>query len=90
MAVGISTHFRVIACDSGSDKSFDFLGVATVIECVKELILSLWNRVIYFSEYRMSERIKLVAEALPVIEKSQIFNNRTRSDLSRVNCSGRT
>jgi hypothetical protein len=31
----------VIACDSGSDKSFDFLGAAKVIEGVKDLILSL-------------------------------------------------
>ena len=62
------TGLSVIACDSGSDKSFDFLGAATVVECVKDLILSMWDKVVYFRERKMSERIKLIAEALPVIE----------------------
>lgn len=59
----------VIACDSGSDKSFDFLGVAKVIECVKEVILSLWDRVVFFREKQLSHRIELIANALPIIDQ---------------------
>ena len=59
----------LLACDSGSDKSFDFLGLAKAIEAIKEVVLSLWDRVIYFRERQHSERIKLVVETLPAIEK---------------------
>lgn len=56
----------VIACDSGSDKSFDFLGLAKVIECVKEIILSMWDRVVFYKERQLSERIGLVSQTLPI------------------------
>ena len=59
----------LLACDSGSDKSFDFLGLAKAIEAIKEVVLTLWDRVIYFREKQYSERIKLVVETLPAIEK---------------------
>jgi hypothetical protein len=59
----------VVACDSGSDKSFDFLGVAKIIECVKEIILSLWDRVIFFREKQLSQRIDLIAAALPIVDQ---------------------
>ncbi len=59
----------VLACDSGSDKSFDFLGAAKLMEQVKELILSLWDKVVYFREKKAGERIALVAKSLPVIEE---------------------
>lgn len=62
-------ELSVIACDSGSDKSFDFLGAAKVIECVKEIFFSLWDRIVFFRERKLSQRIELVAGALPVIEK---------------------
>ena len=62
-------ELSVIACDSGSDKSFDFLGAAKVIECVKEIFLSLWDRIVFFRERKLSQRIDLVADALPIIEK---------------------
>ena len=58
----------VIACDSGSDKSFDFLGAAKVIEGVKDLILSVWDRVVFYRERKLSERIDLIAKSLPIIE----------------------
>jgi hypothetical protein len=64
-----SEKLSVIACDSGSDKSFDFLGAAKVIECVKDIILSLWDRIVFFREKQLSQRIELVAQALPVVEQ---------------------
>lgn len=59
----------VIACDSGSDKSFDFLGLAKVMECVKEVILSLWDRIVFFKEHKLSEQIELIEKSLPIIEQ---------------------
>ena len=59
----------LLACDSGSDKSFDFLGLAKLVEMVKEIILSLWDRVVFFREKQMGERIDLIAKSLPVIER---------------------
>jgi hypothetical protein len=64
-----STDLCVIACDSGSDKSFDFLGLAKTIECIKQVILDLWDRVVFFREHQLSQRINLVAQALPIIDK---------------------
>jgi hypothetical protein len=59
----------VLTCDSGSDKSFDFLGAAKLMEQLRELILSLWDRVVFFRERKAAERIELVAKSLPVIEQ---------------------
>ena len=58
----------LLACDSGSDKSFDFLGVAKVVECVKEVILSLWDRVVFYREHKLGERLDLVAKSLPILD----------------------
>ena len=57
----------VAACDSGSDKAFDFLGVAEAIQAIKETILSLWDRVVFFRERKLLVNVRLVAEALPVL-----------------------
>jgi hypothetical protein len=76
-----ANDLSVIACDSGSDKSFDFLGAAKVIECVKEIILSLWDRIVFFREKQLSQRIDLIAEALPVID--QIGNLERENKLGR-------
>ena len=35
----------VVACDSGSDKSFDFLGVAKAMAGLKDVLLGLWDRI---------------------------------------------
>jgi hypothetical protein len=59
----------LLACDSGSDKSFDLLGIAKLVEAVKEIILSLWDRVVFFREQKMGAKLELVANSLPIIEK---------------------
>jgi hypothetical protein len=64
----IST-LSVIACDAGSDKSFDFLGVADLMKAVKELLLSVWDRVVFFREQQVAHRLELIASSLPIIEK---------------------
>jgi hypothetical protein len=56
-------------CDSGSDKSFDFTGLPQVIEQVKNVVFGIIDRVIFFREMKYSERVKCVAESLPVLDQ---------------------
>lgn len=62
-------ELRVISCDSGSDKAFDFLGAAKIIECVKDLIICLWDKVVYYRENQTGRRLELVTQSLPIIDK---------------------
>jgi hypothetical protein len=57
----------VLACDSGSDKAFDFLGSSRVMDAVKDLIVALWDRVVLFREQPAAQRHKRAAETLPVL-----------------------
>ncbi|MBD2702309.1 hypothetical protein IC229_16790 [Spirosoma sp. BT702] len=63
----------VIAIDSGSDKSFDFLGAAKVVEAVKELIIGMWDRVVFHKEKKIEERIEIISDSLPVLEKINLL-----------------
>jgi hypothetical protein len=57
------------SCDAGSDKSFDFTGIPQIIEQVKDVIFGIADRVIFFRERKYSERVKCVAESLPILEQ---------------------
>lgn len=59
----------VVAIDSGSDKSFDFIGAAKIIECVKDTIIALWDRIVFFRERKQSERLDLIEKSLPLVER---------------------
>lgn len=59
----------VISLDSGSDKSFDFIGAAKVMESVRKLIIDLWDRVVFYRERKVLERLELIAKSLPIIDK---------------------
>lgn len=59
----------VVAVDSGSDKSFDFIGAAKIIECVKDTIIALWDRIVFFRERKQSERLDLIEKSLPLVER---------------------
>jgi len=59
----------VLACDSGSDKSFDFLGLAKVMEQVRKLILDIWDRRVFNRHATVSSCMDLIAKSLPIIEK---------------------
>lgn len=59
----------IVAIDSGSDKSFDFIGAAKIVECVKETIIALWDRIVFYRERQQSERLDLVEKSLPLIER---------------------
>jgi hypothetical protein len=58
----------VIACDSGSDKSFIFAGVKDAVKCVKDVINQYWKRAIFYEELQVAQRIEVVKEVLPVLE----------------------
>jgi hypothetical protein len=62
-----SSELIVLACDSGSDKSFDFMGAAKVVECIKDTLLALWDKVIFFRERQFSERLRLVTESVSAL-----------------------
>lgn len=59
----------IIGCDSGSDKEFDFLGIASVMKDVKDVILSLWDRIVFFQEKKVETRIDLILKSLPILER---------------------
>lgn len=59
---------EVVSCDSGSDKLFDFVGATNVVGAVKELILSIWERVIFYRNRKLQERISLLTHSLPVLD----------------------
>ncbi len=59
----------VLAIDSGSDKSFDFLGVAKLMEEIRKLVMSIWDRRVFYRHMHASQCIGLIAESLPVIER---------------------
>lgn len=59
----------LIGFDSGSDKAFDFIGAAKVIQMIKEIIIALWDRIVFFREKKFEQRLDLVAKSLPIIEE---------------------
>jgi hypothetical protein len=63
----------VVACDSGGDKTFDFLGSARTIECVRDVVLSFWDRMVFFRDDRTDERLRLIAESLPILEQVEFL-----------------
>jgi hypothetical protein len=64
-----STDLSVVSCDSGSDKAFDFLGLAKTIQEVKEIILGVWDKIIFYKENKVGKNIELIVKALPAIDK---------------------
>ena len=62
-------NLSVAACDSGSDKTFDFLGTAKGIEEIKEIILQIWDRVVFHRENKATRQLDVIAKTLPVLER---------------------
>lgn len=66
----------IIGCDSGSDKSFDFLGAASAIAALKELILELWDRAIFYRQTRTEQNLSVALKSLSVVaEISKLEEN---------------
>jgi hypothetical protein len=64
-----ANELSVAAIDSGSDKSFDFLGAAQVMTSLKELVIELWDRIVFYRERKLHEKLELVAKSLPILER---------------------
>lgn len=62
-------RLTVLTCDSGSDKSFDLLGIAKVIQQVKEVIIALWDKVVFFKEKKFAAEVDAITHGLGVIAK---------------------
>lgn len=59
---------EIIFCDSGRDKLFDFRGDRQLVGAVKELVLSIWERVIFYRNRNLQERISLLTHSLPALD----------------------
>jgi hypothetical protein len=68
----------MVGCDAGSEKTFAFLGAAKVVEMVKDILLSLWDRVMFFRERQIAQRVELVAKSLPAINEIWTLENENR------------
>ena len=64
-----SSELTVAALDSGSDMSISLLGNTEPIKRLKEIILSVWDRVILHREKKVEERISAIKKSLPVYEE---------------------
>jgi len=59
----------IVGADSGSEINIDVSGTAKIIQMVKEILLSLWDRIMLFREIQTAKRISLVAQALPIVDQ---------------------
>lgn len=59
----------LLACDSGSDKSFDILGIASGIEKLRGVITDIWDRVVFHRHNQHEASISLIASTLPIVQK---------------------
>jgi hypothetical protein len=73
----------VVACDSGGDKSFEFAGDPVVIGRTKDVLLSFWDRVVFYREDRTEERMRMIAESLPILEDVKAIKEAAAADGAR-------
>jgi hypothetical protein len=59
----------VLSCDSGSDKSFDFLGLASAILRLKDVITAIWDRIVFYRQLQMDASLSLIATSLPIVKE---------------------
>lgn len=64
-----SNTLGVAGCDSGSDKSFEFLGLAPVVASVKEILLSVWDRVVFYRGRPSEARVEMIERSVPVLNR---------------------
>lgn len=67
----VSQPLAVAAIDSGSDKAFDLFGAAKVMSELRQLILSMWDLVVFHRERKLGRQLELIASALPILERIQ-------------------
>lgn len=68
-----SVPLAIGAIDSGSDKSFDLFGAAELIKQLNQLILTIWDLVVFHKERKAGRSFELIANSLPILaEISQL------------------
>lgn len=67
---------KVVGCDSGSDKSFDFLGAAEIIKQVRIFIVQLFDRVVFYRQTRMQVGLDLISQSLPIMDEIENLKNK--------------
>lgn len=77
------SRVSVVACDSGGDKSFEFAGDPDVIGRAKDVLLSFWDRVVFYREDRTEERMRMIAESLPILEDIKAIKEAAAADGAR-------
>ena len=65
----VSQPLAIAAIDSGSDKAFDLFGAAKVVSELRQLILSIWDLVVFHRERKLGRQLELIASALPILER---------------------
>ncbi len=60
----------VVSCDSGGDKLFIFEGGTEIMSSLKDLVLSIWERIVFYRERSLQERISLLTHSLPVLDRA--------------------
>ncbi|HET6763488.1 MAG TPA: hypothetical protein VFH27_07440 [Longimicrobiaceae bacterium] len=59
----------VVSCDSGSDKAFYFLGLSPAIKGVRDILLSVWDRVVFYRGRQAEARMAMIEQSLPALER---------------------
>ena len=57
----------LLACDSGSDKSFDLLGLAECMTELRALIIDIWDLVVHHRERKAERNLDLIVKSLPLM-----------------------
>jgi hypothetical protein len=64
-----SNTLSVLSCDSGSDKAFYFLGLTPAIKGVRDMLLSVWDRVVFYRGRQAEARLAMIEKSLPALER---------------------
>lgn len=92
----------VVGIDSGSDKVFDLLGIASAVNDAKELIIGLFERIVFLRQGHASQNIEVIAQSLPVFseinrlskagelspEEAELIRRKLFSSLGKISDSG--
>jgi hypothetical protein len=68
---GLDEALSVISLDSGGDKTIDFYGLAPAIAGTRDIMLSMWDKIVFYRSNKGAERNRLVAENLSVLWEIQ-------------------
>jgi hypothetical protein len=59
----------VLSCDAGGDKAFYFLGLAPAVKGVRDILLSVWDRVVFYRGKQAEARLAMIERSLPALER---------------------